>query len=251
MAKLFYYQIKGRNNDGYWGWPPIESGLMPAEDSKDARKIIEEIHGISLPGRVSKKDNEKSMLLCTIIPADDKPYLLQRFKIRNCKRCSIEYTLNDKYMIDERGHSDFCTAECAGAYNEEQGLIKSSDVHFDFKGVHDPVIYRILNKTTGMCYIGKTTQAFTLRWYQHVFQSVPGTKFYNAIKDSNIVEWQFEVIERIDMSNASLLSFVEKNRFILERETYWITHYDSINNGYNSAISLKVEEDNLQTEIEF
>jgi hypothetical protein len=88
-------------------------------------------------------------------------------------------------------------------------------------------------------YIGKTTQVFTLRWYQHFFQS--GTnKFHDAIRKSKISDWIFEIHEVIEFpenlrENKDFRTYLnDREKFIIERERYWINHFDSIANGYNS-----------------
>lgn len=230
--KEFYYQIKGKSDDGYWSWPPLESGRIDAKNSKEARKLVEEEFGQKLPGR-ELKDKSVPFLL-TVIDMADKPYLRNRFLEKNCKQCGEIFTDNEKYLVRAGGHSEYCSADCMNAHNLAQGIDRN--VHFDFNGVHEAVVYKITNKITQKVYIGKTTQAYTLRWYQHFFQSA-GTKFHDAIKSFKTTDWQFEVVEVIEIPSG--LYGIEKHRAILAREQYWINYYDSINNGYNTATSLK------------
>ena len=81
-----------------------------------------------------------------------------------------------------------------------------------------------------MCYIGKTSQVFTLRWYQHFYQS-GDCKFHAAIKNSNFTDWSFDVIEIANSAEEVSI-----------REQYWIDHYDSISNGYNSVSAYSGED---------
>ncbi len=226
----FYYQIKGLNAEGSWSWPPLHAGKVEAENSKVARRQLEEEFGVKLPG---KKVGDIPFLL-TLIDLKDKIYLRQRFDTRKCRQCDIEYTLNDKYMLNAGGQSDFCSMDCTSKFKVNEGQI--FNVNFDFNGIHDPVIYKITSRSTGLCYIGKTTQAFTLRWYQHIYQG-GGTKFHAAIKQFGIMDWTFEVIEIVKCDRLEL-----KTK-ILERESYWMRHFDSVSNGYNSIISVAEKEE--------
>ena len=88
-----------------------------------------------------------------------------------------------------------------------------------------------------MSYIGKTTQAFTLRWWQH-FSSETNTKFSKEINQTSLKDWVFSIIEIINEEEAQ-----DQNKtldaWISEREQFHINDNDSINNGYNSVIAIK------------
>ena len=93
------------------------------------------------------------------------------------------------------------------------------------------VINKIKNINTGLVYIGKTTQAFTLRWYQHFYQK-GDCKFHKAIKQSSLTDWQFSIIEIVKTPKG-----VSPIDYVRERESYWISEYDSIESGYNSVVA--------------
>jgi len=240
----FYYQIKGKDASGNWHWPPLHSGLISAETRKDARDKIEEEFRETLPmtGLKGEKGKEQQFLL-SIDDVTNKHYILDRFKDMQCKECGATYTLNHKYLLHAGGQREFCSSECADKFKNAQGIVW--DVNFDFTGQHAPVIYKITCKAEDKCYIGKTTQAFTLRWYQHFYQG-HGTKFHEAIKKYGMAGWTFEVIEIIEIPKDAPSTL--RHTIILERESFWINHYDSIDNGYNTVISKKerIEELELQ-----
>jgi hypothetical protein len=79
-----------------------------------------------------------------------------------------------------------------------------------------------------------------LRWYQHFYQGC-GTAFHAAIKAYGIVNWTFEVIEVIEIPKGIFGN--EKHRIILERESYYVTMYDSVKNGYNSVVPIVLQEE--------
>ena len=102
------------------------------------------------------------------------------------------------------------------------------------------MIYKITNKHNGLCYIGQTIRSFTLRWWEHIVRP-SNCKFHSALKDSKISDWIFEVVEVIPSGNKEKLD---------ERESYWIRHYNSINNGFNTVKVGNYVPDNSQKLIE-
>ena len=89
------------------------------------------------------------------------------------------------------------------------------------------VIYKITNKVNGKIYIGQTIQDVKERFYQHCARitdaAVLNMAIHRAIFKYGKENFTLEVLETID---SSLLN---------EREQYWISHFDSYNNGYNST----------------
>lgn len=94
------------------------------------------------------------------------------------------------------------------------------------------IIYKITNKITNKIYVGQTTKSLEQRWYQHIKEAneaLDGHRqsfplFHRMIikyKEENFVP---EIIEECDNSKLNI------------REKYWISFFDSCNNGYNSTI---------------
>jgi hypothetical protein len=243
MSKSFYYQIKGKSNigndivDSYWGgqnwvFPSIFSGKVEAENKKEAKILIEEEYDKIFPLRVLKKDLESNEFLLSIEEIKEGSHIWKLFELKTCLNCGETFYMIDKYNdhnTSYKGH-EFCSYDC----KEEQNNIRRmlSYENNNISGNQYPIIYKITNKNNNLCYIGKTTQVFTLRWYQHFFQS-GNCKFHNAIKESKFIDWTFEVIELVKIpENIKRLAEIEN--IIFERERHWINYYDSINNGYNS-----------------
>lgn len=110
---------------------------------------------------------------------------------------------------------------------------------------YNPAIYRITNKKTNLCYIGKTIHPFALRWNQH-FSYDSDSKFCIEINKSKLTDWKFEILEEINIpSRIKTDSGIRK--FILSRENYWIVCNNSILNGYNTINSSKDELHNKKT----
>lgn len=85
------------------------------------------------------------------------------------------------------------------------------------------VIYAIYNKETGQYYIGQTDIPVNKRWQEHIYEArrMIDSPLYRSIRKYGLDKFNIRVIEEcpIDILN--------------ERETYWISEYDSYNNGYN------------------
>lgn len=236
----FFFQIKGKAGPdaysmGNWAWPPIWSDKVEAVDYHDAKNKIDEMYGKKFPSRVLKKDLDANEFLLSITPMDRADsYMLRMFEVQKCKCCDIEFKVIQKYQIGNPGGGmSYCSSECQRSHNEIEYYRNKEEGN----GIHVPVIYRIHNKVANKSYIGKTKQAFTFRWYQHIFQPKSDTKFYSEIEKTKITDWIFEVVEIIKMPEH-IKTREEMDRHILERETFYMKQFDSVRNGYNTAHSI-------------
>jgi hypothetical protein len=243
----FLFQLRGKSGDGYssnWSWPPIWTDKVTASSRKEAHSQIEEQFSKKFPLRVLQKDigSNEFLLVIKEIRPDDK-HTISLFDLQTCKQCGRQFKVIEKYQQgnDSGGGRDFCSYACSAEFNKVEKLRYAGDI--DEMGSHVPVIYRITNKETGKCYIGKTTQAFTLRWYQHFFQC-SGTKFHDEIKKYDVTKWLFEVIEIIELP-PHLKTMAEVNHYIFEREMHHIRSHNSIDNGYNSVCSKATDAEKL------
>jgi hypothetical protein len=241
--KDFYFQIKGKSGSvdkdyvafygrpQNWTFPPIYSGMVSAEDKNSAKSIIDEMYGKKFPLRVLSKDLESNEFLLSVEEIKEGSHRYKLFEKRDCVYCGDSFYVIDKYNDENQFYKgwDYCTDKCKDSHVDERRMEWSDKNNLD--GIHSPVVYKITNKITGKCYIGKTTQAFTLRWYQHFFNN-KGNKFHSEISNSKLTDWIFEVQEIIDLEEN--ISRKEKESFIFERERYWINHFNSIEDGYNS-----------------
>jgi group I intron endonuclease len=86
-----------------------------------------------------------------------------------------------------------------------------------------PIIYSHLNTITNLRYIGYTTKTLEERFNIHCKKARGNSnlKFHNAIRKYGVDVWISEILEE-----------VEENK-LCEREIFWISFYDSYNNGYN------------------
>ena len=75
-------------------------------------------------------------------------------------------------------------------------------------------------------YIGKTVNHPIFRWFQH-FKAQTGSYFHEAMKNSKITEWTYEVIDVLEEGS-------EKD--LLELESKYIAEYSATDHkcGYNT-----------------
>lgn len=240
----FFYRVKipVLADDCYfgqeWNYKAFDIGYIEADSKSDAKKLIEQDYNEKMCQR-SKSDDIgiKNKYLVQIYEPNDYFDKIWNYE-HTCEVCGQLYT---KLQRDTAHDFKYIRGEvCSELCEERQSKIKSVSFseNFDFNGIHQAVIYRIYNKNDieQKSYIGKTTQAFTLRWYQHFFQT-KNTKFHNAIRETNITDWSFEVIESFNFSGKDIGYNDEKGyaKLLSEREQFWINQYDSLNNGYNSV----------------
>jgi hypothetical protein len=229
----FYYQIKGRSplenqHWGIWEWPPVFSGRVTAADKKEAKLLIEEEYGRKFQLRILADDLKENSVLLHIKPLEGAAdYVLKRFIDTPCKECGAIFKPIDKYNDPHvrDGGDDYCSDKCAS----EGRLRERAKFELASQGKIPPVIYRIRQTSTKRAYVGQTTRPFTLRWWQHL--SYPSDcKFHQALKGSDITDWDFKVIEVIvppkDCPNLTA--------FINERERFWIDELDAVDSGFNT-----------------
>jgi hypothetical protein len=251
----FYFDIKARVNtegDSFskWGWPPVWSGKIEANDSKDARKKIEDEYDRKFILKDGKNTKEE-MFLLSIKPMSD--YLAKRFEPIQCEMCQEVYTANEAY-ISGLTDARFCSVGCKKEFQANLELQRlSENVNFaNYKNPH--VIYMIRNIKEDKVYIGKSIRSFTLRWWEHIkiakAYSNATNKFHLALQNSSLTDWEFKIIE-IVVYPEGVKIYSEMHKYILERETHWINKMDSINNGYNSVESLTSEVPESQINMSF
>lgn len=236
----FYYQIKAKRSpedDNFcglsnWKFPPVYSGKVSAADKKSAKIIIDEEYGKIFPLRVLAKDIDSNEFLLNIEEIKEGSHTARLFEKQTCIQCENTFYVIDKYNDPNVDNKSFyyCSDKCKTDHNGVRNyLINQSQ---ELSGNSNPVIYRITNKISGMSYIGKTNQVFTLRWYQHFFQ-IGNCKFHEAIKNSKVSDWIFE-IQEIIIIPENIKTVAEIEKLIIEREKFWINEYNSIENGYNT-----------------
>lgn len=236
--KEFYYQIKGKKNLEFydsnyeqgtmpsnWVFPPIFVGKVSAEDRKEAHEKINQEYNKKFPLRVLTKDLESNDFLLAIQEMKEGCYEESLFKDRVCEECGQKFRRVDLYNDNNNTYKGtcYCSEECNQIAREKRKL-EEVVTGWNTSSGNLPVIYKITNKKTNMCYIGQTKQSFTLRWWQHFKWGNTNCKFYQAIKESSLIDWIFEIIE-----------IVPEGEKLSEREQFYINKFNSIEQGYNTA----------------
>lgn len=87
------------------------------------------------------------------------------------------------------------------------------------------LIYAIYNKETGQYYVGQTIHELNKRWKEHLYQAsrMNDAPLYRSIRKYGAGKFNIRVIEECSVS------------ILDDRETHWISEYDSYNNGYNQT----------------
>ena len=90
------------------------------------------------------------------------------------------------------------------------------------------IIYKVTNKVNNKVYIGQTIQDLDSRLYNHFYRAEKGNdnnKFYNAIRKYGKENFKAEVID-----------FASSQDELDEKEIFYISLYNSTENGYNTLL---------------
>ena len=96
------------------------------------------------------------------------------------------------------------------------------------------IIYAIYNKETGLYYVGSSTTQLNKVWKEHLLQAskMNPSSLYKSIRQYGAGKHNIRVIEEC------------AENILSERESYWISEYNSLDNGYNEPSEDVVEESN-------
>ena len=94
--------------------------------------------------------------------------------------------------------------------------------------IYNGNIYKFENKLNGKIYIGQS-RCIERRYADHVYCKTPMYELDRAIKKYGIENFNYDILETFNTSNLD-----EVNKWMDEREEYYIKFYNSLNpNGYN------------------
>lgn len=225
MQTKFFYQLKAITGAGWYDAAHIHSGYIEASDKKEAKKLINYEFQENLKEKIIRKEGvhppEYRLHLVPSEPHYEEHFLTERV----CEICNESYTILVQRNLGLYASKETCSPEC-----RVHKRPKVPEYFDSLDGYQRPVIYKITNKSTGLVYIGKTKQPFTLRWWQHFFHPTD-SKFHRAIKDSQIEDWLFEIAETLEKDVT--------DEQIAIREQFWIDLNDSHISGYNSTSAKK------------
>lgn len=239
----FLYMVKGKDANQNWCFPPLFTDKIEASDRKAAIGLVHELFDQKFPTRVLKNEIESHNFILIVKEIKENDHHTKSlFDVRNCENCKRPYKVIEKYQTTGSGGGfSYCSTECRDKKKEidEFKKIHAANEHTGFS--YKAIIYRIWNLSTRKSYIGKTNQIFTLRWYQHFYQKT-NSKFHKEISQYPLTVWKFEILEVVKIPEE-IASYKEIEDYIFRREMFWVEHYDSIKNGYNSVSSKNFEDD--------
>lgn len=206
-------------------WKQIYKTFVIAENKKEAIKnFYETIDVDNIPLRILRKDINKFSLLLHVYEIKSGHFTETFIEERICSICGKAYRLIDKFNeFGTYSTYECCSLECDDI--DSSNKIDNYNLSDNFYSSY-PVIYKIKNIKTNKCYIGQTIRSFTLRWWEHIKTLSSEDKFHKELKSTNIIDWEFGVIEVFDKNIPKEL--------LTEKEKYWINYYNSKENSYNS-----------------
>lgn len=241
--KAFIRVVKSLTEDHFYGvGNVIREPLIEAKDKTEVKQILLEKYPQFFPtGKVYERESKKDkaqFFYVVIYPL----YNYEKQEVEEgewkCAYCGQVY--ENKYIsrprVDSRLLGEdimFCRSDDDTCYRKyvystsNNGEIPD-DLHYITKDSPN-YIYKITEKSTGRCYIGKTKNAPFFRWWNHLTHS--NSPFGLYLKKSNLSNWTFEVLQELP---ACL-----DNSDVLRIESEYIVKFDSINNGFNTTISNK------------
>ena len=134
-----------------------------------------------------------------------------------------------KFCNNENNNDSCLTNYIDNIYQNKNGNELPDDLNY-VKVDSINYIYKITEKTTSKCYIGKTRNAPFFRWWNHLTHSTSPFGIYLR-NETKLTDWQFEVIDILPSTLTDKEVMVIESKYILE--------YNSIDNGYNTLISNK------------
>jgi len=256
--KAFIRVVKSLNNNNMFGIvEQIREPLIIAKDKNEVKQILLEKYPQFFQNNkiYEKETKDKAQFFYVVI------FELYNHEIEQinkgewiCAYCGQKHenTYIDKPLNDNNkfGYDVlFCKSDdhyCLNEYKKQ--FFTTSDILDDTNYITSKspnYIYKITEKLTNKCYIGKTRNEPFFRWWNHLKHSY--TPFVTYLKNTKLSDWTFEVLE--------ILSPEIKDADVFRIESEYIIKYNSIKNGYNSIISNKIvkdinDDDNLRLNFE-
>jgi len=254
LFKAFIRVVKSlKSQNEYMGFDTVEvikEPLIEAKDKNEVKQILLEKYPQFFPNaKVYEKEtkNDKAQFFYVVIfPLYQHEIDLIKKGEWKCDYCG--HTHENRYisrpLISKKYDGKIF---CGSDYKTGNDIVSEPDCYekwkkeVAFKDVDLPddlnyinidslnYIYKITEKLTGKCYIGKTRNAPFFRWWNHLKHS--NSQFGTYLRTTKLSDWTFEVLEEL----PSNISDVE----VFKVESKYINEFNSINNGFNSIISNK------------
>lgn len=253
--KAFIRVIKSLKNDNGWEYvgerDVITEPVIEADDKSHVKRILLEMYPQFFQnGKIYEKEtkDQAQFFYVVIFPLYSSEIQAIKEGEWTCSHCGSVH--ENKYVerpfINRRMFGDskmFCNDGERHCYeNHLKEINKGIEMPDDpYYVKHDsPIyIYRVTEKETGKCYIGKTKNAPFFRWWNHLTKS--SSPFGLKLSSTPLSNWSFEVLE--------VLPYNMIDKDVLAIESKYMLQYDSLKNGYNSVISNKYIKADNQPEL--
>lgn len=146
-----------------------------------------------------------------------------------CDSCEQKQLNKFDVPVINYNNKEFCSYECRNNFINKN--IDELDSPYYDKGI--TYIYKITQKSTNKCYIGKTINFPFFRWWNHYQHST--SPFGMELKNSDITDWNFEILEVLENKSDHEVFTIETN---------YIKLYESNQEekGFNKQIYTKTHE---------
>lgn len=225
----------------------IREPLIMAKDKADVKSILlEKYPQFFQNGKVYEKEtkDQAQFFYVVIFPLYNHEIMAINEGSWVCDYCG--HVHENKYVsrpVESRKFYGkiFCSSDYKTGNNVTNGCYEKWKTE-KFDGVDLPddldyvnekspnYIYKITEKSTNKCYIGKTRNAPFFRWWNHLTHSSSPFGMYLR-NETKISDWIFEVIEILPPNTP--------DEDVFKKESDYIIQFDSIKNGYNTLISNK------------
>jgi hypothetical protein len=232
------------HTDSMWGFDKVEVERIPlieADDKNHVKRILaEEYPQFFQNGKVYEKETkDKAQFFYVVIfplySYEEKLIMEGEWKCEECGQVhESKYhsapRINDRLLGSEMLFCKSADDVCLNSFLEKKYEgVELADNPYHIKKESPNYIYKITEKATGKCYIGKTRNAPFFRWWDHLTRS--SSPFGLYLSKTKLSEWTFEVLEELP-SNI-------KDSDVFKIESEYILKFDSISNGFNTLISNK------------
>lgn len=213
--------------------------LMMAEDKKEVKAfLLSEYPQFFQKDKVYEKETKDKVQFFYVVIFELYQYEIDLIKEGEwtCSQCGHVHknAYENRPIANKRLFGNdilFCNRDCMNEYKKTKfdGLQMFEDEDHYLKEESPNYIYKITEKSTGKCYIGKTKNEPFFRWWNHLSHSISPFGVY--LSNTKLSEWTFEVID--------ILPAEVQDSKVFELESKRIIEYKAIENGFNSVISNK------------